>query len=185
MKDLIRHQESLRNIMKIFPPIFSNCCNTIRLLVVVAIFATASACVQEETVEPSEDASSTDVAVDGANDLDSGPPADVYNGEPIYEQLAEDDPNLVCCYIRQYSHCSVTWFGGRRPCNEYPASGPHRNQVRHDRGGIEDTIVDGCPVWIITDDNVTFCEPPDSGSAGAPPVDAGGSDAGGDTGDGE
>jgi hypothetical protein len=152
----------------------------LQTFLLVLLLGSASACVQEETVEPSADASSTDVAVDGANDLDAGPQADAYNGEPIYEQLPEDDPNLVCCYIRQYTHCSTTWFGGRRACDDNPIGGIVAHQVRHDRGGIEDAIVDGCPVWVITDGNLTRCYEPESDDAGASQADAGGADAGGD-----
>jgi hypothetical protein len=122
---------------------------------VVALFAVN--CAVEESVEP---------------DAGSGDRSDAYNGEPIFEQLLENDPNWVCCCAQREDQCSNVVLGGRRDCRASPES---CGLLQHDRvepDNRRDVIVDGCPVWEIIDHDLTWC-PPDQGANPPDDTDSG------------
>ncbi len=141
------------------------------------IASLALGCVQEEPASEPDDAGAelNDAAEPdtGATDSSSDESTDVaevdtYNGEPIYEQLPFDDPNLVCCMIRELtSQCGSLYQGGRRRCDQ-----PIRREAggypdaRLDLGGWEDTVIDGCPVWVLIETRRGTCRGSLEGSGG-------------------
>lgn len=77
--------------------------------------------------------------------------------EPVYELLAEDDPNQTCCYVQVMRLERLSQPGGRRPCNVDPESGPsipcsYPNDWRL-------RIVDGCPVFVLEPGGAECSEP--------------------------
>lgn len=147
-------------------------------------------CVQEESIEALDaDASELDDAAErvdtdadvvaetevdaGTSDGSAEPPGDVidmdiYDGEPIYEQLSYDDPNLVCCLIRELtSLCGALYPGGRRRCDEPPRSEGGFDDATLDPRGWEDTVIDGCPVWRYTGSRFATCRGSIEGSGGS------------------
>jgi hypothetical protein len=83
--------------------------------------------------------------------------------EPNYARLPEDDPNQTCCFVQsmRYQHRDSR-PGGRRPCDRDPNAGPRIPS--RDTNDFVLRIVDGCPVFVLADD-----ESPDAG----PGLDAG------------
>jgi hypothetical protein len=142
------------------------------------IASLALGCVQEEPAPMPDDAGgelndaagSDTVANDGFSEVSTDvSEMDTYDGEPIYEQLPFDDPNLVCCMIRELtSQCGELYQGGRRRCDQ-----PIRREAggypdaRLDLGGWEDTVIDGCPVWVQTGSSFATCRGSLEGSGGA------------------
>jgi hypothetical protein len=147
---------------------------------VVGLFSCllATSCVQEEPATTPDDAGaelndaaepdteSTDGSSEESTDVVE---LDTYDGEPIYEQLPFDDPNLVCCLIRELtSQCGELYLGGRRRCDE-----PPRNEFGQatdatlDPRGWEDTVIDGCPVYVPTGSRFATCRGSIEGSGGA------------------
>jgi len=74
-------------------------------------------------------------------------------GEPVFELLPTDDPNLICCFRPRAGFCTRLEYGGRRPCdlNVNPPEGidDHMNPYGH-----ELRVVNGCPVYIALDNPV-------------------------------
>ena len=142
------------------------------------IVSQALGCVQEEPAsEPNDagaelnDAAEPDTeSTDGSSEeITDVAEMDTYNGEPIYEQLAFDDPNLVCCLIRELATlCGSLLPGGRRRCDE-PArtwDGSFPDTILDPRGW-EDTVIDGCPVYVLTDSRFGTCRGSIEGSGGS------------------
>jgi hypothetical protein len=131
----------------------------IELVALLILGAAVSDCVQEEaTSEPDDagaelnDAAERDTEPTDGSSEESIDVAemDTYNGEPIYEQLPFDDPNLVCCLIRELtSQCGSLAVGGRRRCSEPPLNrdGGYPDATLDPRGW-QDTVIDGCPVYV-------------------------------------
>ena len=97
-------------------------------------------------------------------DVGSGDRSDAYNGEPIFEVLAEDNPNLVCCCVQSARQCDLIELGGRRSCRASVNSCPGITHSRLEANNRRDIIVDGCPVWEVIDYEQTRCIPADAGS---------------------
>ena len=74
-------------------------------------------------------------------------------GEPVFERLPTDDPNLICCYRPRAGFCTRLEYGGRRPCdlsgNQPEGIDDHMNPYGH-----ELRVVNGCPVYIALDNPV-------------------------------
>jgi hypothetical protein len=93
--------------------------------------------------------------------------------EPNYARLPEDDPNQTCCFVQsmRYMHRD-SQPGGRRPCDRDPNAGPRIPS--RDTNDFVLRIVDGCPVFVLPDDESPDAGPgSDAGDLG----DAGGSGA--------
>ena len=65
-------------------------------------------------------------------------------GEPVYELLPADRPDLICCEEVWMGFCTYVNPGGRRACHEATTStetgpNPYRYELR---------VVDGCPVYV-------------------------------------
>jgi hypothetical protein len=74
-------------------------------------------------------------------------------GEPVFDVLPVDDPNLICCHSYDAQECGYIIYGGRRACNmpnSPPFGGAPANPLGH-----ELRVVDGCPVYIVVGD--PFC----------------------------
>ena len=154
--------------------------NDAQSLVLYSFFIIASlalGCVQEAPASIPDDAGAelNDAAepdtetTDGSSEESTDvAEMDTYNGEPIYEQLPFDDPNLVCCMIRELtSQCGSLYQGGRRRCDQ-----PIRREAggypdaRLDLDGWEDTVIDGCPVWVLIETRRGTCRGSLEGSGG-------------------
>ncbi len=155
--------------------------NDAQSLVLYSFFIIASlalGCVQEEPASVPDDAgadlndsaeSDTETTDGSSEESTDVAEIDTYNGEPIYEQLPFDDPNLVCCMIRELtSLCGELYQGGRRRCDQpvrREAGGYPDAQL--ELGGWEDTVIDGCPVWVLIDTRRATCRGALEGSGGS------------------
>lgn len=80
--------------------------------------------------------------------------------EPVYELLAEDDPNQTCCYVQVMRYRDESQPGGRRACNVDPEAGPSIPCSFPNEWELK--MVDGCPVFVLKPD-IRFECPPDEG----------------------
>ena len=96
----------------------------------------------------------------GIEDEDLPQQEDVYvepYREPVYELLAEDDPNQTCCYVQVMRYQRLSQPGGRRACNIDPGSGPSIPCSFPDEWDLK--MVDGCPVFVLKPDHRFECLP--------------------------
>jgi hypothetical protein len=94
----------------------------------------------------------------GIEDEDLPRQEDVYvepYREPVYELLAEDDPNQTCCYVQVMRYQRLSQPGGRRACNIDPGSGPSIPCSFPDEWDLK--MVDGCPVFVLKPDHRFEC----------------------------
>jgi hypothetical protein len=91
----------------------------------------------------------------GDNAEDSDVSSEGYvRGEPVYDMLPADDPDVVCCYPYRAGFCSRLDYGGRRPCDFTPL-GDSGDDDYMNPYGHELRVVDGCPTYVLVGNE--FC----------------------------
>jgi hypothetical protein len=109
----------------------------------------ATACSTEDHELPEND----------INDAELPDDVDVYTEpyrEPVYELLAEDDPNRTCCYVQVMRFLAESEPGGRRACDVDPQSGPTIPCSYPDEWELK--TVGGCPVFVLKENGLA-CTP--------------------------